>query len=125
MEVQIFMEVNVQVLLLQRECLLLMKCVNCVLIIVTLFLILSLFFFFILHCFFFQVFTLMVVICFKRECLISASLMSDKRCQVGPTFLVSGILLEKKKNNSKNYIHITIERKKNIYFLKYKLTCAS
>lgn len=32
---------------------------------------------------------------------------------------------EGKKNNSKSYIHITIERKKEIYFVKYKLTFAS
>lgn len=96
--------------------------VNCVLIIVTWFLILPLFFFFFYFTLFLrQVFTWMVVLCFKRECLICASLVSDKRYQVGPTFLVSGINKiqiiiiqsnKEKKNNSKSYIHITIERKK-------------
>lgn len=89
-EIQIFTNMNVQVVLLPRECLLLLKsCESCINNSNLVSYFTSFFFYFTL--FLLQVFTWMVVFCFKRECLICASLMSDKRYQVGPTFLVSGI----------------------------------
>lgn len=121
-EIQIFMNMNVQVLLLQRECLLLMKlcelCINNSNLISQFFLFLFLFFLFLFYIVSFRVFTLVVAICFKRECLICALLMLDKRCQVGPTFLVSGILLEKKIIQRITFISKLKEKRKSIFFKK-------